>query len=338
MPTTVHAYAAQKPSAPFKRFEYDMPEIGPEEVDIRVKYCGVCHSDLSMWHDHWEMSEFPFIPGHEIVGEVVAVGDLAKGVSVGQMVGLGWFSSSCMQCQPCMSGHHNLCHQTEQTIVGRYGGFADRVRAHWSWCFNLPDNLDLKKLGPLFCGGITVFNPIKMCDVKPTDRVGVIGIGGLGHLALQFLNHWGCEVTAFTHSPEKTAEAKRMGADRVLSSTDEAVLEGITNQYDFILSTVNVPLNWDLYLQALKPQGRFHTVGAVPEPLEIPAFSLIKGEKSVSGSPLGSPATNREMLEFCARHNIVPVTEHFKMSEINEAFAHLESGKARYRIVLEADF
>jgi uncharacterized zinc-type alcohol dehydrogenase-like protein len=193
----------------------------------------------------------------------------------------------------------------------------------------------MAKAGPLFCGGITVFNPIVQFGVQPTDRVGVIGIGGLGHLAVQFLSKWGCDVTAFTSTDAKADEAREMGAHHVVNSRDAGQLEAVAGSFDFILSTVNADLEWDSYLAALRPRGRLHLVGAAPSPIPVPAFGVIPGQKSVSGSPLGAPATTATMLEFCARHGIEAVTEHFPMSEVNEALDHLRSGKARYRIVLD---
>ena len=186
----------------------------------------------------------------------------------------------------------------------------------------------------MFCGGITVFAPILDCGVRPTDRVGVVGIGGLGHLALQFLNKWGCEVTAFSSSPSKAAEARQLGAHHVVSSRDRAAIQALAGSLDFLLVTTNVPLEWDAYLAALAPDGRLHVVGAVLEPIPVAAFSLIGGRKSLSGSPLGSPATVGLMLEFCARHGIRPVTEHFAMEQVNEALDHLRAGRARHRVVL----
>ncbi|MGD2111697.1 MAG: zinc-binding dehydrogenase, partial [Phycisphaerae bacterium] len=233
---------------------------------------------------------------------------------------------------------HNLCPTSESTIVGRHGGFAEKVRCKAEWAIPLPDGVDASKAGPMFCGGITVFNPIVQFDVSPTDRVGVIGVGGLGHLALQFLNRWGCEVTAFTSTGAKAEEARKMGAHQIVNSRDPDALDGVAGRFDFILSTVNVDLAWDKYLAALGRKGRFHAVGAVLNPIPISAFSLIGGQKSVSGSPLGSPATICKMLDFCARHRIEAVTEHFPLSKVNEALAHLEAGKARFRIVLDNDF
>ncbi|MFO1371603.1 MAG: NAD(P)-dependent alcohol dehydrogenase [Candidatus Competibacteraceae bacterium] len=334
----IRAYAAHAAKGKLTPFEYDPGELKPEQVEIDIIACGVCHSDLSMLNNEWGVSAYPLVPGHEVVGTITQVGGNVRHLKVGDTVGLGWYSGSCMTCDQCMSGNHNLCASNEQTIVSRYGGFADKVRCNAEWAALLPPDLDVKKAGPLFCGGITVFNPIIQCNVKPTDRVGVIGIGGLGHLALQFLNKWGCDVTAFSSSDSKRDEVLAMGAHRVVNSRDEAQLGKIAGSLDFILSTVNVDLNWQVFLNALAPKGRFHTVGVIPSPIPTAAFPLISGQKSISGSPLGSPATVRKMLDFCARHHIAPITEHFPMSQVNEAMAHLESGKARYRLILENDF
>jgi uncharacterized zinc-type alcohol dehydrogenase-like protein len=331
------AYAAHEARGELKPFEFDPGELGPGQVEIDVLACGICHSDLSMLNDEWGMTRYPFVPGHEVVGRIARIGDGIDHLAVGDTVGLGWFSRSCMTCEQCMRGDHNLCGGIEQTIVGRYGGFADKVRCSAEWAIPLPAGLDTRKAGPLFCGGITVFNPIVQCGVKPTDRVGVVGIGGLGHLALQFLRKWGCEVTAFTSSEDKRDQALAMGAHHVVNSRDSGQIGKIAGSLDFIISTVNVDLDWMALLGALAPKGRLHTVGAVPSPIPAPAFPLILGQKSISGSPLGSPATTRTMLEFCARHGIETVTEHFPLSRINEAMAHLESGKARYRVVVEND-
>jgi uncharacterized zinc-type alcohol dehydrogenase-like protein len=252
-------------------------------------------------------------------------------------VGLGWYSGSCLQCRQCLSGDHNLCPNGQATIVGHHGGFADRVRCQWLWATPIIEGIDAAKAGPMFCGGITVFNPITQFGVKPTDRVGVVGIGGLGHIALQFLRAWGCEVTAFTSSEKKFDEAKQLGAHRAVSSRDDAAVAKLKGTLDFLLITVNVAMNWPAYIDALAPKGRLHFVGAVLEPVPVSMMSLIMGQKEVSGSPLGSPATTATMLEFAARHKITPVIETFPMSRVNEALDHLREGKARYRIVLEND-
>lgn len=330
----VNAYAAQEPKGKLESYSYELGNIGPEQVDIKVTHCGICHSDLSMINNEWGMTEYPLVPGHEIVGEVIAAGTSVKNVSIGDKVGLGWFSASCMSCQQCMGGDHHLCAHTEGTIIRRHGGFADYVRGHWSWAIPLPEGIDMSKAGPLLCGGITVFNPIIMADVKPTDTVGVIGIGGLGHMAIKFLKHWGCEVIAFSSNPDKEKEILEMGATKVINSRSSDDLKTITGKLNFLLNTTNVKLDWNAYLRTLAPKGTLHTVGAVLEPMAIPAFSLIGGEKSVSGSPVGSPSLTKTMLEFCVRHNIYPTVEEFPMEKVNEAIEHLEKGNARFRIVL----
>jgi uncharacterized zinc-type alcohol dehydrogenase-like protein len=338
MSEKIKAFAAAEAGAALQPFEFDPGEPGKDEVEIKVSHCGICHSDLSMRNNDWGMTEYPFVGGHEAIGEIVALGENAKGLSVGDKVGLGWNAKSCGHCQFCLSGYQVNCPELVGTIVARHGAFADRVRCNWDWAIKLPDGLDPTKAGPLFCGGITVFNPFVQLDIKPTDKVGVIGIGGLGHLALQFADKWGCEVTAFTSDLSKTDELKALGADHVVNSRDDAELEKLKGKFDMILSTVNVSLNWPKYMDALAPKGHLHIVGATLDPIQVMSFNLISGQKAVSGTATGSQAVVAKMLEFCARHNIETVTENYKMSQINEAFEHLESGKARYRIVLENDF
>jgi len=330
----IKAYAAFEAGGELREFEYDPGPLGHDEVEIAVEHCGICHSDVNMIDNDWGMSEFPLVPGHEVVGIVSSVGEHVSSLQPGQRVGLGWHAGYCMTCPSCMGGDHNLCAASEGTIVGRHGGFADRVRARAASVVPLPAGVEAESAGPLFCGGITVFAPLVQFDVKPTDRVGVIGIGGLGHMALQFLNAWGCEVTAFTSSEAKTAEALGRGAHRTIDSRDPEQIEAAAGQLGLILSTVNVKLDWDAYVAALRPKGRLHVVGATLEPLDLGAFPLIMGQRSVSGSPVGSPATIASMLEFAARHEIKPVIETYPFARVNDAMERVRSGKARYRVVL----
>jgi alcohol/geraniol dehydrogenase (NADP+) len=331
----IHAYAAHQPGGELQPFDYEPSELGSEEVEINVEFCGVCHSDLSMLDNEGQMVQYPLVPGHEVVGTIAAVGEHVKRLSIGQKVGLGWYSSSCMTCEWCMSGDHNLCLTAEGTILGRYGGFADRVRAHEAWAIPLPETLDPVSAGPLFCGGITVYNPLVQFDVKPSDRVGVIGVGGLGHLALQFLHAWGCDVTVFSSSPDKEEEARKLGADHFVNSRDDAALKAVHNCFDLILYTASVDLDWSAYIACLRPKGRLHFAGIAPNPISSHSYPLIVGQKSISGSPLGSPATMGQMLDFAARHAIAPIVEVYSFDRINEAIDRLRSGKARYRIVLK---
>ncbi len=330
----IHAYAVSEPKGALKPFEYDPGELKPHEVEIDVHYCGICHSDLSIIDNEWGRSQYPVVPGHEVVGRIHQMGSQVNGLAIGQYVGLGWHAGYCNECASCRAGDHNLCADAQATIIGHHGGFADKVRAAANSVIPIPDGIDLESAGPLFCGGITVFNPLVQFDVKPTDKVAVIGIGGLGHMAVEFLNAWGCEVTAFTSSAAKKAEALSLGAHHTLNSRDPDEIKTAAHRFDFIISTVNAKLDWNLYLSTLKPRGRLHFVGVVPEPLDINVFSLIGAQHAVSGSPVGSPATIVKMLAFANLHGIKPKVEKFRFEDVNQAIARLRSGEARYRIVL----
>jgi uncharacterized zinc-type alcohol dehydrogenase-like protein len=333
--TAINAWAALEAKKPLQPFSYDPGPLHPDEVEVAVEHCGICHSDLSVVNNEWGFSKFPVVPGHEVAGRVVALGANARGLKVGQRVGIGWNAESCLHCRWCLSGSQHLCREAVPTIVGHHGGFADRVRAQWPWVIPLPDGLDLGVAGPLLCGGTTVFAPLPTFDISPTDRVGVVGIGGLGHMALQFANAWGCEVTAFTSSESKNQEAKDLGAHHVVPSRDTAAIRALAGKLDLLLVTVNVSLDWPAMMATLAPKGRMHVVGAVLKPIPVMAFDLIGGQKSVSGSPTGAPVTISDMLDFAARHKIAPLVEHFPLTKLNDALAHLAAGKARYRIVLD---
>jgi uncharacterized zinc-type alcohol dehydrogenase-like protein len=334
--SSITGWTATAADQPLTLRSIDAGALGDEEVEVSVDYCGVCHSALSMLRNEWGNARYPFIPGHEVIGTVSALGAQAKGLQVGQRVGIGWTNGSCMHCQACLSGDQHLCAQSVATIVGHNGGFADKLRAHWAWTIPLPDGLDLASAGPLLCGGMTVFKPFIEYAIAPTARVGVVGIGGLGHMAVKFAAAWGCEVTAFTSTPAKAGEARGFGAHRVVSSRDADALKAIAGSLDLLIVTVNVTMDWSALLGTLAKKGRMHVVGVVTEPIPVPAFTLISGQRDVSGSPTGSPVDIARMLQFAARHDIRPQVEHFPMSRVNDALAHLEAGKARYRIVLQA--
>ncbi len=335
--TSTNAWVATAATQKLVRQEIDLGPLAAEEVEVQVENCGLCHSDLSMLKNDWGITGFPAVLGHEVIGRVVAVGSAAKGLTVGQRVGIGWTAGSCMHCRQCLSGNQHLCLEARPTIVGHRGGFASLVRAHWAWTLSLPEGLNLADAGPLLCGGITVFNPLAMY-AKPTSRVGIVGIGGLGHMGVKFAAAYGCDVTAFTSSESKFDEARGFGAHHVVSSRDPEAIKKLANTFDLLIVTVNVTLDWAALIAALAPNGRMHVVGAVAEPISFSNTPLIFGQKCISASPTGSPVAIEDMLAFAARHNIAPQTEHYPMSRINEAFERLESGKARYRIVLDADF
>ncbi|MES2790976.1 MAG: NAD(P)-dependent alcohol dehydrogenase [Planctomycetota bacterium] len=334
---SINAWVATAAKQKLIRREIDLGPLGPEDVEVEVESCGLCHSDLSVLKDDWGVTSYPAVLGHEVIGRVTAVGSVAKGLKVGQHVGVGWTANSCMHCRQCKSGSQHLCHQAQPTIVGHHGGFASRVRSHWAWAIPLPEKLNFADAGPLLCGGITVFNPLAMY-AKPSSRVGIVGIGGLGHMGVKFAAAYGCDVTAFTSNESKFDEARGFGAHHVVSSRDSEGIKKLAGTFDLLIVTVNVALDWNALLGSLAPNGRMHVVGAVLEPIPVPIVPMIFGQKSLSGSPTGSPVAIETMLEFAARHNIAPQTEHYPMSQINEAFERLEAGKARYRIVLDADF
>lgn len=338
--TIIKSYAAQKAGDELALWEYDAGELGAEEVEVQVDYCGICHSDLSMIDNEWGFSQYPLIAGHEVIGRVAALGSAAqnKGLKIGQKVGIGWTARSCGHCDACVDGNHVNCLGGSVPTILNHGGFADKLRADWQWVIPLPDSLDIETAGPMLCGGITVFKPLLMHNVTATSRVGVIGIGGLGHIAIQLLRAMGAEVTAFSSNPEKEQEVLEMGADRVVNSRDPEALKALADQFDLIINTVNADLEWQPYFEALAHGGNFHTVGVVMKPFPVTAFTLIGGDRSVSGSATGTPYELRKLMKFAGRSKVAPVTEQFPMSQINDALQHVRDGKARYRVVLKADF
>ncbi|ROP60014.1 putative zinc-type alcohol dehydrogenase-like protein [Enterobacter sp. BIGb0383] len=336
----IKSYAAPQAGAALELQEFDAGPLGAEDVEVQVDYCGVCHSDLSMIDNEWGFSQYPLVAGHEVVGRVAALGSLAqnKGLKIGQRVGIGWTARSCGHCDACIDGNQVNCQEGSVPTILNRGGFAEKIRADWQWVIPLPDSIDIETAGPLLCGGITVFKPLLMHGVTATSRVGVIGIGGLGHIAIKLLHAMGCEVTAFSSNPSKEQEVLAMGADKVVNSRDPQALTALAGQFDLIINTVNVDLDWQPYFQALAHGGNFHTVGAVLKPLPVPAFTLIAGDRSVSGSSTGNPYELRKMMKFAGRTKVAPITQEFPMSKINDALQHVRDGKARYRVVLKADF
>jgi uncharacterized zinc-type alcohol dehydrogenase-like protein len=338
--TEIRAWAAMKPGGELQRFTYTSAPVAPEEVLVEVQHCGICHTDLSFIKNEWGNIPFPLVPGHEITGKIVALGEVAaqKGLTLGQAVGVGWFKESCLHCNPCLDGAQHLCTTGKGTIMGSHGGFASHLKVHWLWAVPLPEQLSYTDAGPLLCAGVTVFAPLLEYDLKPTDRVGIFGVGGLGHLAVKFCSAWGADVTAFSQSERKYDDIRKLGADRVVSSRNGPDWRSLQGQFNLILVTVGVALEWDGILSMLAPKGRLHIVGLPSDRIPVSVLSLLLAQSSISVSPGGSRGAMRRMLEFSAHHRIEPDVQHFPMSQINEAIAYVEAGKAHYRVVLDADF
>jgi alcohol/geraniol dehydrogenase (NADP+) len=330
----IHGLAAHAAGAELLPFRYEPGDLGAHDVEIAISHCGVCHSDLHLITNDWGISHFPFIPGHEIIGRVTAVGAEVRSLQVGQRVGLGWQSNSCGECEWCTRGQENLCLRAEATCVHRHGGYADRVRANARFVVAIPEALDSEQTAPLLCGGITVYSPLRRHGVNPSSRVGVIGIGGLGHLAIQFARVFGAEVTAFSTSAAKEDEARALGAHRFVHTRETRALKDQACSFDFILNTANADQDWGVYMQALRPNGTLCFVGVPPSPVAVQAFPMISGVRTVTGSPIGSPHMLREMLEVAARHEVKAHTERFAMGKVNEAIERVKKNKVRYRAVL----
>jgi uncharacterized zinc-type alcohol dehydrogenase-like protein len=330
----IHGLGVHAAGAQLLAYKYDPGALGANEVEIKISHCGICYSDVHLIDNDWGMSKYPFIPGHEIVGTVVAVGSAVKDRAMGERVGVGWQAGSCGICEWCRQGDEHLCAQSQPTCVGRNGGFADKVRVNSKFAIPVPQALESENVAPLMCGGITVYSPLRNHGVRPSSRVGIIGIGGLGHLGIQFAKAFGAEVTAFSTSKEKEAEARKLGADNFVNTRDAGALKKIGGSFDLLLSTVSADQDWQAYVAALRPKGMLCIVGASPSPIQVQAFSLIGGQKAVSGSPTGSPRDLHEMLDVAARHGVKAVTERFAMAKANDAVAKVKKSQVRYRAVL----
>jgi uncharacterized zinc-type alcohol dehydrogenase-like protein len=282
----------------------------------------------------WGISQYPFIPGHEIIGTIKATGTEVLSLEVGQRVGLGWQSNSCGICEWCTRGMENLCPASEGTCVHRNGGYADLVRANSRFVIPIPEALESEHAAPLLCGGITVYNPLRIHGVNPSSRVGIVGIGGLGHLAIQFARAFGAEVTAFSTSVTKEEEARALGAHNFVNSRESKAMKEVVGTMDLILNTANADQDWGVYVASLRPTGTLAFVGVPPSPVSIHAFPLISGQRAISGSPIGSPYMLKEMLDVAARHGVKATTELFPMAQVNEAIEKVKKGKVRYRAVL----
>jgi alcohol/geraniol dehydrogenase (NADP+) len=330
----IRGYATHAAGAELLAYRYEVGELDADEVEIRISHCGICRSDLHLIDNDWQVSKFPFVPGHEIVGTVEAVGKAVQNLQPGERVGVGWQAGSCSICKWCRQGQENQCPQTQPTCVHRNGGFADAVRVPARFVVAIPEALDSENAAPLLCAGVTVYTALRTYGVSPASRVGVVGIGGLGHLALQFARVFGAEVTAFSTSPAKEDEARAMGAHHFCNTRESKGMKALAGSLDLIVSTVNADQDWSTFLGTLRPEGVLCLVGAPTRPLQIPGSLLIQAAKTVSGSNTGSPLALAEMLDVAARHNVKAQTERFPMGRVNEAVAKVRKGAVRYRAVL----
>lgn len=330
----IHGLAAHAAGAELLPYKYDPGDLKPDEVEIAISHCGICHSDLHLVDNDWGLSQYPFIPGHEIIGRIIDVGSGVKTLKLDQRVGVGWQSNSCGVCEWCLQGKENLCAESEGTCVHRNGGYANAVRVNTRFVIPIPEKLDSENAAPLLCAGITVYNPLRTLGVNPSSRVGIIGIGGLGHLGVQFAKAFGAEVTAFSSSSAKEEEALVLGAHKFVNTRESKALKQVAGSFDVILSTINADQDWMAYVAALRPTGKLCFLGVPPEPISITPFSLVAGTKTITGSPIGSPLMLREMMDVAARHGVKAQTEHFAMNRANEAIAKVKKNAVRYRAVL----
>lgn len=343
MSTITKAYGAQAAEAPLKNFTIERRELSPDDVQIEILYCGICHSDLHAARNDWGGTTYPIVPGHEIVGRVTKVGGNVKLFKEGDLAGVGCIVDSCRECDHCHNGDEQYCDNGWTVVFNApdkkyggttYGGFSESIVVDENYVVHVPETLDLASAAPILCAGITVYSPLKHWGAAPGKNIGIIGIGGLGHLAIKIAKAMGAYVTVYTTTQAKAGDAKRLGADNVVLSTDVAQMSGSLKQ-DMILDTVSAKHDVNAYLNLLKVDGALVLVGLPNQPLEVGAFNVVNGRKSFSGSNIGGIAETQEVLDFCAEHNITADIELIQANEINEAFERLEKGDVKYRFVID---
>jgi len=331
-PSVVHGYMTRAVGQPLEPFTYDAPQLGESDVQVAVSHCGVCHSDVQAIDDYYEITTYPFVPGHEIVGHVSAAGTAVTAIKEGDRVGVGWQGRSCMHCEWCLKGEEQLCMDIVDSATWHpYGGFSTSVTVDHRFAYLLPDSVPSELAALLMCAGITVYSPLRALASLPPQKIGVVGVGGLGHLAIQFAHALGHHVTAISSSADKEAEARGFGADDFILS-DRAALKGVTYRFDSLLCTAPGTVEWGRLLAALKKNGQLILVG-FPD-VAFNSTNLVAHQLSVTGSFLSNRAGFREMLSFAETHPIAAAVEVMPMSQVNEALQRVRENKARYRIVL----
>jgi uncharacterized zinc-type alcohol dehydrogenase-like protein len=340
----IKAYGTEAVNKPLHPINIKRRELLPHDVEMEILYCGICHSDLHQIKNEFGGTAFPIVPGHEIVGKVTRVGELVKKFKIGNLAGVGCIVDSCGKCENCEEGMEQFCNEgmtfsfnsPDKYLGGAtYGGFSESYVADEKYALHIPETLDLASAAPLLCAGITVYSPLKHWQAGPGKKVGILGIGGLGHVAIKIAKAMGAHVVVFTTSPSKVKDAKRLGADEAVLSTDADQMKKYVHKMNFIIDTVSAKHDVNTYLNLLRHDGSVVLVGLPPEPLEIKAFSVVSGRHSFSGSNIGGIAETQEMLDFCAKHNITADIELIKIQQINEAFDRLKKGDVHYRFVVD---
>jgi len=337
-------YGANSAQSPLAPFSFERREPGPRDIQIEILYCGVCHSDLHTVRNEWQNTIYPCVPGHEIVGRVTAVGNQVKTFKAGDVAAVGCMVDSCRSCASCRDGLEQYCevgfvgtYNGEDKHLGgvTYGGYSDKIVVDQDFVLRVPANLDLAATSPLLCAGITTYSPLRHWKVGKGQRVGIVGLGGLGHMGIKLAHAMGAEVVLFTTSPNKKEDARRLGANEVVVSKNQNEMERQLNRFDFILDTVSAPHNVDAFLQLLKRDGTLCMVGASPEPFPVPVFSLIMKRRQFAGSLIGGIAETQEMLDFCGKHGITSDIEIIPIQQINQAYERMLKSDVKYRFVID---
>ncbi|MBN2732761.1 MAG: NAD(P)-dependent alcohol dehydrogenase [Balneolaceae bacterium] len=340
----VSAYATQNKNADLKPFDIERREVKDDDVQIEIEYCGVCHSDIHVARNDWGNTEYPVVPGHEIVGRVTEVGSNVAHFNEGDLVGVGCMVDSCQTCASCKEDLEQYCENgavmtyngPDEHLGGHtFGGYSERMVVDKEFVLNIPENIDTKAAAPLLCAGITTWSPLSHWNVGKGDKVGIIGLGGLGHMGVKFADALGAEVVMITRSPEKADDAKRLGADDVLISTDDEQIKEHTGSFDFLLNTIPVGHDMNPYVKLLRRDGTMVLVGAIELLDKLHGGGLIMGRKRIAGSVIGGIKETQEMLDFCGEHNITCDVEMIDIQNINEAYERVVNADVKYRFVID---
>jgi len=337
------AYAAQSPTTDLAPWNFERREVGPHDVQIEILYCGVCHSDLHQIKNDWFPGIFPMVPGHEIVGRVIKTGNHVKKFKTDDLAGVGCLVDSCQECENCKQGLEQYClegntqtyNNLDRSGIPTYGGYSSTIVVREEFVLSISPKLDLAATAPLLCAGITTYSPLRFWKVGKGHKLAILGLGGLGHMGVKWGVAFGADVTVLSTSPSKEKAAKELGAHHFVVTSDEKQLNAVKGSFDFILDTVSAEHDMNMYLSLLKTNGTHICVGAPPKPMEIAAFSLLGGRKSVAGSGIGGIPETQEMLDFCAEHNIVSDIEVIDIKNITASYARMVKGDVRYRFVID---